>query len=124
MIQGYAGARLSSRAVQRQQLRFVAGNSEPIGPGTHGAGLAIFRYRTRCGTMYGHTGNTAGCTQFMAVPLNGRRSAVTASVSEQITNKMPQTPVVSGASLARRVLKGVTGRGISTPSTVMSTASL
>jgi len=84
-IRGYAGARLFGRAVQRQQLRFVAGNSEPIGPGTNSAGLAIFRYRTRCGTVYGHTGNTLGYTQFMASTLNGRRS-VTASVSEQITN--------------------------------------
>jgi hypothetical protein len=54
---------------------------------TNSAGLAIFRYRTRCGTVYGHTGNTAGYTQFMASPLNGQRS-VTASVSGQIPNKM------------------------------------
>ena len=92
-IRGYAGARLFSRMVQRQQLRFVAGNSEPIGPGTNSAGLGIFRYRTRCGTVYGHTGNTAGYTQFMASTLDGQRS-VTASVSGQITNKM------SGARLA------------------------
>jgi D-alanyl-D-alanine carboxypeptidase len=87
-IRGYAGATLFSRAVQKQQLRFVAGNSEPIGPGTNSAGLAIFRYRTRCGTVYGHTGNTAGYTQFMASTLSGRRS-VTASVSGQITNRTP-----------------------------------
>jgi D-alanyl-D-alanine carboxypeptidase len=92
-IRGYAGARLFSRAVQQQQLRFVAGNSEPIGPGTNSAGLGIFRYRTRCGTVYGHTGNTAGYTQFMASTLDGRRS-VTASVSGQITNR------TSGARLA------------------------
>jgi D-alanyl-D-alanine carboxypeptidase len=87
-IRGYAGARLFSRAVQHQQLRFVPGNSEPIGPGVNGAGLGIFRYRTRCGTVYGHTGNTSGYTQFMAATLDGRRS-VTASVSEQITNRSP-----------------------------------
>jgi D-alanyl-D-alanine carboxypeptidase len=85
-IRGYAGARLFSPAVQNQQLRFVAGNSEPIGPGVNSAGLGIFRYRTRCGTVYGHTGNTSGYTQFMAATRNGRRS-VTASVSEQITNR-------------------------------------
>jgi D-alanyl-D-alanine carboxypeptidase len=50
-IRGYAGAHLFSRAVQKQQLQFVAGNSEPIGPGTNSAGLAIFRYHTRCGTV-------------------------------------------------------------------------
>jgi D-alanyl-D-alanine carboxypeptidase len=85
-IRGYAGARLFSRGVQRQQLRFLAGNSEPTGPGANSAGLGIFRYRTRCGTVYGHTGNTSGYTQFMAATLDGRRS-VTASVSEQITNR-------------------------------------
>lgn len=84
-IRGYAGARLFSRRLQARQLRLVAGNSEPIGPGTNSAGLGIFRYRTRCGAVYGHTGNTLGYTQFMAATLNGRRS-VTASVSEQITN--------------------------------------
>jgi D-alanyl-D-alanine carboxypeptidase len=89
-IRGYASARLFGPAVQAQQLRFVAGNSEPIGPGTNSAGLGIFRYRTRCGTVYGHTGNTAGYTQFMASTLDGRRS-VTASVSGQITNRMSGT---------------------------------
>jgi D-alanyl-D-alanine carboxypeptidase len=92
-IRGYTGARLFSRGVQKQQLRFVAGNSQPIGPGTNSAGLGIFRYRTRCGTVYGHTGNTEGYTQFMASTLNGRRS-VTASISGQITNR------TSGARLA------------------------
>jgi D-alanyl-D-alanine carboxypeptidase len=55
--------------------------------------MAIFRYRTRCGTVYGHTGNTAGYTQFMASTLNGQRS-VTVSVNGQITNRM------TGARLA------------------------
>jgi D-alanyl-D-alanine carboxypeptidase len=85
-IRGYAGARLFSRAVQRRQRQFVAGRSEPVGPGVNSAGLGIFRYRTRCGTVYGHTGNTPGYTQFMASTLDGRRS-VTASISAQITNK-------------------------------------
>jgi D-alanyl-D-alanine carboxypeptidase len=85
-IRGYAGAHLFSRAVQQRQLHFVAGSSEPIGPGTNAAGLAIFRYRTRCGTVYGHTGNTSGYTQFMAGTLDGKRS-VTVSITAQITNK-------------------------------------
>jgi D-alanyl-D-alanine carboxypeptidase len=85
-IRGYAGARLFSRAVQAQQLHFVPGNSEPIGPGVNSAGLGIFRYRTRCGTVYGHTGNTLGYTQFMAATLDGRHS-VTVSINAQITNK-------------------------------------
>jgi D-alanyl-D-alanine carboxypeptidase len=85
-VRGYAGARLFSRAVQRRQRQFVAGRSEPVGPGVNSAGLGIFRYRTRCGTVYGHTGNTPGYTQFMGSTLDGRRS-VTTSISAQITNK-------------------------------------
>jgi D-alanyl-D-alanine carboxypeptidase len=85
-VRGYTGARLFTRAVQAQQLRFVAGNSQPVGPGSNAVGLGIFRYRTRCGTVYGHTGNTSGYTQFMAATLDGKRS-VTVSVSEQITDK-------------------------------------
>ncbi len=85
-IRGYAGGRLFGGTARARQLRFIPGNSEPIGPGTNSVGLGIFRYRTPCGTVYGHTGNTFGYTQFMAATRNGRRS-VTVSVSEQITNR-------------------------------------
>ena len=64
-------------AQQRQQLRFVAGASSPAGPGTNAAGLAIFRYRTRCGTVYGHTGNFPGYAQWAAATADGRRSVTT-----------------------------------------------
>ncbi|MGZ6617779.1 MAG: serine hydrolase domain-containing protein [Solirubrobacteraceae bacterium] len=82
-IRGYVGRRLFGRAVQAQQLRFVAGHSEPIGPGANSAAVGIFRYRTRCGTVYGHTGNFFGFTQFTAATLDGRRS-VTVSINEQL----------------------------------------
>jgi D-alanyl-D-alanine carboxypeptidase len=73
--------RLFPRALQRRQLRFVAGGqSSPPGPGANSAGLAIFRYRTRCGTVYGHTGNFPGYVQFAAATRDGRR-AVTTSLS-------------------------------------------
>jgi D-alanyl-D-alanine carboxypeptidase len=88
-VRGYVGARLFSRAVQAQQLRFVRGSSGPPGPGQNFAGLAIFRYRTRCGTIYGHTGNTPGYTQFIASTLDGRRSVVV-SVNGQINEKSKQ----------------------------------
>jgi D-alanyl-D-alanine carboxypeptidase len=82
-IRAYVGRRLFSRSVQRRQLRLVRGGSGPIGPGDNHAGLGIFRYRTRCGTVYGHTGNFFGYTQFAAATLDGRRS-VTVSVNEQL----------------------------------------
>lgn len=88
-VRGYVGARLFGRSVQAQQLRVVRGSSGPPGPGQNFAGLAIFRYRTRCGTVYGHTGNTAGYTQFIASTLDGTRSVVV-SVNAQINEKSPQ----------------------------------
>ncbi|MDX6643817.1 MAG: D-alanyl-D-alanine carboxypeptidase, partial [Solirubrobacteraceae bacterium] len=83
-IRGYVGGRLFGPAVRRQQRRLVDGGSEPPGPGQNKAGLAIFRYTTRCGTVYGHTGNTPGYTQFAAASLSGRRSA-TVSTTAQLT---------------------------------------
>ena len=83
-IRGYAGGKLFGGRVRAAQLRFVAGHSEPPGPGRNAAGLSIFRYRTRCGTVYGHTGNTPGYTEFAAATLDGRRS-VTVTISEQLS---------------------------------------
>ena len=82
-IRAYVGRRLFGRATQRQQLRFVKGSSDPPGPGQNSAGLAIFSYRTRCGTVYGHTGSFPGYTQFAAATLSGRRS-ITVSANEQL----------------------------------------
>lgn len=77
-IRGLLGARLFPRAVQRRQFRFVAGGeSSPPGPGRNSAGLALFRYRTRCGTVYGHTGNFPGYVQFAAATRDGRRAVTT-----------------------------------------------
>lgn len=64
-------------AQQREQLRFVAGASSPPGPGTNAAGLAIFRYRTHCGTVYGHTGSFPGYAQWAAATADGTRSVTT-----------------------------------------------
>ncbi|WP_207892045.1 serine hydrolase domain-containing protein [Streptacidiphilus pinicola] len=83
-IGAYAGGRLVSPAVRRQQLSFVDGGSQPPGPGRNEAGLGIFRYTTRCGVVYGHTGNTAGYTQLALATADGRRS-MTFSVNAQIT---------------------------------------
>jgi D-alanyl-D-alanine carboxypeptidase len=80
---GYVSGRLFGPAVRREQRRFGPGGSEPPGPGRNSAGLALFRYRTPCGTVYGHTGNAPGYTQFMAASSDGRRSA-TVSINQQI----------------------------------------
>ena len=83
-IRGYVGGKLFDERTQAKQRRVVeGGSSEPPGPGKNSAGLGIFRYETRCGTVWGHTGNTLGYTQFMAASPNGRRS-VTVSINSQL----------------------------------------
>jgi D-alanyl-D-alanine carboxypeptidase len=82
-IRGYIGRSLFSERTQSQQFQFVPGASEPAGPGVNSAGLAVFRYQTACGTVYGHTGNISGYTQFGAATLDGTDS-VTVSVSSQV----------------------------------------
>jgi len=83
-IRAYARGALTTPSVHAQQLTFRPGSSEPPGPGINEAGLAIFRYATRCGTVYGHTGNTLGYTQFAAATGDGSRSVVV-QVNGQIT---------------------------------------
>jgi D-alanyl-D-alanine carboxypeptidase len=58
-------------------MTFRRGSSSPPGPGTNAAGLALFRYTTRCGVVYGHTGNFPGYTQFAAATADGSRSVTT-----------------------------------------------
>lgn len=84
---GYVGRALFPRSVQRQQMDWVRGTSEPPGPGANSAGLGIFRYRTRCGAVFGHTGNTPGYTQFLASSLNGRRSVAVAPNARMTQNE-------------------------------------
>jgi D-alanyl-D-alanine carboxypeptidase len=84
-IRGYVGGKLFDRRTQAKQRRVVeGGSSDPPGPGKNSAGLALFRYETRCGTVWGHTGNTFGYTQFAAASADGRRS-VTVSINAQHT---------------------------------------
>ena len=90
-IRGDVGGRLFSNFAARQQRRFVVGASSPPGPGTNAAGLGLFRYRSRCGTVYGHTGNFPGYVQWAAATGDGRRSVTTTL----------NIPAPSGTLLAR-----------------------
>jgi D-alanyl-D-alanine carboxypeptidase len=86
-IRGYVGGDLLDLRTRAQQRRILeGGRSDPIGPGRNSAGLGIFRYATRCGTVWGHTGSFPGYTQFMAASPDGTRSVVV-SVNEQLTPK-------------------------------------
>ncbi|MFC6136908.1 serine hydrolase, partial [Streptomyces spororaveus] len=82
-IRAYAGPALLSAPTRKEQLTFRPGDSsEPAGPGTNAAGLAIFQYTTRCGVLYGHTGNFPGYTQLAAATPDGTRS-LTFSINTQ-----------------------------------------
>ena len=60
-IRGYVGGDLFDPRTRAKQRRLIeGGRSEPPGPGKNSAGLAVFRYETRCGTVWGHTGNFPG----------------------------------------------------------------
>ena len=84
-VRGYVGGDLFDLKTRaRQRNVFEGGSSDPPGPGKNSAGLGIFRYETRCGTVWGHTGNYPGYTQFLAASPNGKRS-VTVSVNEQLS---------------------------------------
>jgi D-alanyl-D-alanine carboxypeptidase len=77
-IRAYLGRRFFDAAQQAEQLRFVRdGKSSPPGPGKNSAGLAVFRYQTRCGTVYGHSGNLRGYAQFAAASADGTRAVTT-----------------------------------------------
>ena len=98
-IRGYVSGRLISARLRArwQRLFMPASGSEPPGPGFNSAGMALFRYQTRCGTVYGHSGNTLGYTQYAFSTRDGTRSA-TVSINVQVTQKSTgqQASVFSG----------------------------
>ncbi len=85
-IRGYVGGQLFGDEVraEQQDLFIPGGGSEPAGPGGNSASMALFRYETECGAVYGHTGNFFGYTQFAVASPDGQRSA-TASISLKST---------------------------------------
>ena len=77
-IRSYLGLKFFSAPQQQEQMRFVpGGESSPPGPGRNSAGLALFRYKTKCGTVYGHTGNFPGYVQWAAATADGSRAVTT-----------------------------------------------
>ena len=77
-IRADLGLSFFSAFQQEEQMRFVpGGQSSPPGPGQNSAGLGLFRYTTRCGTVYGHTGNFPGYVQFAAATADGTRAVTT-----------------------------------------------
>jgi len=91
-IRGYVGGALFGPETQAEQtdLFIPGGESGPPGPGVNSSSMALFRYETPCGTVYGHTGNTSGYTQFMAASPDGTRSATVAMTVQRNAEGTPE----------------------------------
>ncbi|MCB0871035.1 MAG: beta-lactamase family protein [Solirubrobacterales bacterium] len=61
-------------SLKRAQRQWVKGESQPAGPGNNWAGMGLFRYVTKCGVVYGHTGSFPGYRVFAASSADGKRS--------------------------------------------------
>jgi D-alanyl-D-alanine carboxypeptidase len=76
-IRAWGGGSFLTPKLRRAQTRFIPGAAgEPPGPGQNSGGLTLYRYKLRCGTVFGHTGNFPGYTQFIASSRDGSRSTV------------------------------------------------
>ncbi|OJU81524.1 MAG: peptidase S12 [Solirubrobacterales bacterium 70-9] len=77
-IRADLGLKFFDATRQKEQMTWwPGGESSPPGPGKNSAGLALFRYQTKCGTVYGHTGNFPGYVQFAAATADGTRAVTT-----------------------------------------------
>ena len=77
-IRAWTKGLLQTRRVERAQKAFLPPFTpgDPPGPGQNRAGLTLYRYKTSCGVVEGHTGNFPGYTQLIAASPDGRRSLV------------------------------------------------
>ncbi len=108
-VRAELAGRFFSRRVQAAQLRFRPGRPQLPGPGENAAGLGIFRFATRCGTVYGAAGSVPGYAQFGAASRDGADSVtVTATGAAdprhpQVRAALRQTELLAVcAALARR----------------------
>lgn len=87
-VRAYVGGRLFGAARHDAQFTFREdAASSPPGPGENAVGLGLFRYRTACGDVYGHTGSILGYTQLIAATADGETS-ITFSVNVQMGEDM------------------------------------
>lgn len=83
-MRAYAGGRFLSKETRKQQTTWVKGSSVNPGPGRNEAGLALFKYTTRCGVVHGHTGSVLGYTQLAVATPDGKRS-MTFTLNTQVS---------------------------------------
>ena len=99
-----SGELVDKPAMRKAQTGFLPpfSGGEPIGPGQNRGGLTLYRYKTPCGTVFGHSGNFPGYTQWMASSFDGTRSAIV-TMNLQVNIPDPVLPQV--ASSLRRVFR-------------------
>ena len=107
-IRAYVGGDLiggSTRSASRCDS-LPGASSEPRGPGQNSAGLALFRYRTSCGTVFGHTGSITGYTQLMAANRSGSRS-LTFTINAQASRALlPQLRAAQKRAVCAALARG------------------
>jgi D-alanyl-D-alanine carboxypeptidase len=98
-IRGYVGGKLfgSETRAQQTDLFIPGGESGPPGPGLNAASLALFRYQTPCGEVYGHTGNIPGYTQLAVASPDGTRSVTVSMTLARNADGTPEELQVLGA---------------------------
>lgn len=85
-FRGYVGGKLFGKNLKHAQRRWTLGESQPPGPGRNEAGLGLFRYTSKCGVVYGHSGSFPGYRTFAASSADGKRS-IAYMVNIQVTPK-------------------------------------
>ncbi|MGA5557915.1 serine hydrolase domain-containing protein [Streptomyces lavendulocolor] len=88
-MRAYGSGRLLSKKTYEQQRKWIKGSSVNPGPGRNEAGLALFRYTTRCGVVHGHTGTIPGYTQLAVTTPDGTRS-LTFTLTSQVSAQTPE----------------------------------
>jgi D-alanyl-D-alanine carboxypeptidase len=92
------------RASRNLSRPFRPGSSSPPGPGKNFAGLGIFRYRTGCGDIYGHTGSFPGYRILIAGSAGGGRSVVFVVNSQIVPG--------SGSQQVSKAIRRAQGRAV------------
>ncbi len=94
-FRGYVRAKMFSKRMKRAQRSWVTGSSSPPGPGANKAGLGLFKYNTKCGTVYGHTGAYPGYRVFAASSANGKGSITYVANAQIVPREGSPEPVAS-----------------------------
>ncbi len=100
-FRGYVGGKLFGRSIKKAQRQWTLGESQPPGPGRNQAGLGLFKYTSKCGVVYGHTGSFPGYRTFAASSADGKRS-IAYMVNIQVT---PNSDFPNGKRISRLIRK-------------------